>query len=140
MSLYRLGNVHSSRLKCSRCVPAGSQCKLNNNKYVPQECKVFQEQGKCHVQGACVRCLPEVYLVSSHNQLGQEVASQRLGMGQPPQVRGGPGGMQAQRPSYKFSQNVRNQPQGHPGNVGMQSQDSVQQAIHIPVSIYIPST
>lgn len=59
-------------------------------------------------------------------------ASQRLGMGQPPQVRGGPGGMQAQRPSYKFGQNVRNQPQGHPGTVGMQSQDPVQQSIHIP--------
>ncbi|XP_067047284.1 polyadenylate-binding protein 1-like isoform X7 [Acropora muricata] len=64
--------------------------------------------------------------------IGQGGASQCLGMGQPPQVRGGPGGMQAQRPSYKFGQNVRNRPQGPPGNVGMQSQDSVQQAIHIP--------
>ena len=71
--------------------------------------------------------------------IGQGGASQCLGMGQPPQVRGGPGGMQAQRPSYKFGQNVRNRPQGPPGNVGMQSQDSVQQAIHIPVSIHIPS-
>ncbi|XP_067047301.1 polyadenylate-binding protein 1A-like isoform X2 [Acropora muricata] len=59
-------------------------------------------------------------------------ASQRLSMGQPPQVRGGPGGMQAQRPSYKFSQNVRNQPQGSPGNVGMQSQDPAQHYIYIP--------
>ena len=66
-------------------------------------------------------------------------ASQRLGMGQQPQMRGGPGGMQAQRPSYKFGQNVRNQPQGHPGTVGMQSQDPVQQSIHIPVSIHVPS-
>ncbi|XP_074606404.1 polyadenylate-binding protein 1-like [Acropora palmata] len=64
--------------------------------------------------------------------IGQGGASQCLGMGQPPQVRGGPGGMQAQRPSYKFGQNVRNQPQGHPGTVGMQSQDPVQQYIHIP--------
>ena len=71
--------------------------------------------------------------------IGQGGASQCLGMGQPPQVRGGPGGMQAQRPSYKFGQNVRNQPQGHPGTVGMQSQDPVQQYIHIPVSIHIPS-
>ncbi|XP_074606406.1 polyadenylate-binding protein 1A-like [Acropora palmata] len=41
--------------------------------------------------------------------------------GQPPQVPGGPGGMQAQ-----------GQPQGHPGTVAMQSQDPVQQAIHTP--------
>ncbi|XP_044181817.1 polyadenylate-binding protein 4-like isoform X1 [Acropora millepora] len=41
--------------------------------------------------------------------------------GQPPQVPGGPGGMQAQ-----------GQPQGHPGTVAMQSQAPVQQAIHTP--------
>ena len=73
MFFCRLGSVHFSHLKCSKCVPAGGPCNLNNNKYVPQACKVFQEEGKCHVQGACVRCLPEVYLVSSHNQLSQEV-------------------------------------------------------------------
>ena len=67
-------------------------------------------------------------------------ANQRLGgMGQPTQVRGGPGGMQAQRQPFKFGQNVRNQPQGHPGTVPMQSQDQVQQSIHIPVSIHMPS-
>ena len=71
---------------------------------------------------------------------GSGGASQRLGMGQPPQVRGGPGGMQAPRTSYKFGQNVRNQPpQGHPGTVAMQSQDPVQPTIHIPVSIHVPS-
>ena len=70
---------------------------------------------------------------------GRGGASQRLGMGQPPQVRGGPGGMKAQRQPLKFRQNVRNQPQGHPGTVEMQSQDPVQLAIHIPVSIHIPS-
>ena len=60
--------------------------------------------------------------------------SQRLGgMGQPTQVRGGPG-MQGQRPAFKFQQNVRNPPQGHPGAVTMQPQESVQQTIHIPVS------
>ena len=61
--------------------------------------------------------------------------SQRLGgMVQPTQVRG-PGGIQSQRPpSFKFGQNVRNQPQGHPGAVTMQTQEAVQQAIHIPVS------
>ena len=66
-------------------------------------------------------------------------ASQRLGMGQPHQVRRRPGGMQAQRQPFKFGQNVRKQPEGHPGTVAMQSQDPVQQAIHIPVSIHIPS-
>jgi len=59
-------------------------------------------------------------------------AGQRLGMGQPPQVRRRPGGMQAQRQPFKFGQNVRKQPEGHPGTVAMQSQDPVQQAIHIP--------
>ena len=59
------------------------------------------------------------------------------GMGQPqqvPQQVRGPGGMQGQRPTYKFQQNVRNQPQAHPGAVSMQPQEQVQQAIHIPVS------
>ncbi|XP_068705555.1 polyadenylate-binding protein 1A-like [Montipora capricornis] len=58
--------------------------------------------------------------------------SQRLaGMGQPTQVRGGPG-LQGQRPAFKFGQNVRNPPQGHPGAVAMQPQEPVQQTIHIP--------
>ena len=62
---------------------------------------------------------------------GQRVA----GMAQPQQVRG-PGAMQGQgqRPAFKFQQNVRNQPQAHPGAVPMQPQEQVQQAIHIPVS------
>ena len=57
------------------------------------------------------------------------------GMAQPQQVRG-PGAMQGQgqRPAFKFQQNVRNQPQAHPGAVPMQPQEQVQQAIHIPVS------
>lgn len=62
--------------------------------------------------------------------------SQRVGaMGQA-QVRG-PGAMQGQgqRPTYKFQQNVRNQPaQGHPGAVPMQPQEQVPQTIQIPVS------
>ena len=66
-------------------------------------------------------------------------ASQRLSMGQPHQVRRRPGGMQAQRQPFKFGQNVRKQPEGHPGTVAMQSQDAVQEAIHIPVSIHVPS-
>ena len=66
-------------------------------------------------------------------------ARQRLGVGQPPQVRGGSGGMHSQRQPFKFGQNASNQPQGHPRTVAMQSQDSVQQAIHIPVSIRVPS-
>ncbi|XP_044181818.1 polyadenylate-binding protein 4-like isoform X2 [Acropora millepora] len=49
----------------------------------------------------------------------QQVQAQQ--QGQPPQVPGGPGGMQAQ-----------GQPQGHPGTVAMQSQAPVQQAIHTP--------
>lgn len=58
------------------------------------------------------------------------------GMGQAQQVRG-PGAMQGQgqRPTYKFQQNVRNQPaQGHPGAVSMPPQEQVQQTINIPVS------
>ena len=67
-------------------------------------------------------------------------ASQRLGgTGQPPQVRGGPEGVQTQRQPLKFGQNVRNQPQRHPGAVATQSQDPVQQTIHVPVGIHIPS-
>ena len=45
--------------------------------------------------------------------------------------------MQAQRQPFKFGQNVRNQPQGHPGTVAMQS--PVEQSIHTPVSIRILS-
>ena len=62
--------------------------------------------------------------------------SQRVGgMGQA-QVRG-PGAMQqGQRPTFKFQQNVRNQPaQGHPGAVPMQPQEQVPQTIQIPVSV-----
>ena len=70
---------------------------------------------------------------------GPGSSSQRLGMGQPPQVRRRSGGMQVQRHPFKFGQNVRNRPQGHPGTVGMQSKDPIQQFIHIPVSIHIPS-
>lgn len=66
-------------------------------------------------------------------------AGQRLRMGQAHQVRRRPGGMQAQRQPFKFGHNVRKQPEGNPGTVAMQSQDPIQQAIHIPVSIYIPS-
>ena len=66
-------------------------------------------------------------------------ASQCLGMEQPPQAQGGPGEMQAQRQPFKCGQNVRNQPQGHSGTVSMQSQDPAQQAIHVPVSIHVPS-
>ena len=47
--------------------------------------------------------------------------------------------MQTQRQPFKFGQNARNQPQGHSGIVAMQSQDPVQQSIHTPVSIRIPS-
>ena len=47
--------------------------------------------------------------------------------------------MQAQGQPFTFGQNVRNQPQGHSGTVAMQSQDPVQQSIHTPVSIRIPS-
>ena len=63
--------------------------------------------------------------------------SQRVGgMGQA-QVRG-PGGMQGQgqRPSFKFRQNVRNQPaKRHPWAVPMQPQEQVPQTIQIPVSV-----
>ena len=68
-------------------------------------------------------------------QPGGAGPGQRVGgMGQQ-QVRG-PGAMQGQgqRPAYKFQQNVRNQPQAHPGAVSMQAQEQVTQAIHIPVS------
>lgn len=66
-------------------------------------------------------------------QPGGAGPGQRVGgMGQQ-QVRG-PGAMQGQgqRPAYKFQQNVRNQPQAHPGAVSMQAQEQVTQAIHIP--------
>ena len=67
-------------------------------------------------------------------------ASQHLGgMGQPPQVQGGPGGMQAQRHPVKFGQNMRKEPQEHPGAVEMEPKYPVQQAIHIPASIHVPS-
>ena len=52
---------------------------------------------------------------------------------------GGAGGLQAQRQPLTFGQNVRNQPQGHSGTVAVQSQDPVQQSIHTPVNIRIPS-
>ena len=56
------------------------------------------------------------------------------GMAQGQQVRG-LGAMQGQppRPAYKFQQNVRNQPQAHPGAVPVQNQERVQQPIAIPV-------
>jgi len=72
---------------------------------------------------------------------------QMPGGGQVPRARGirqvpprgqpvrGLGAMQGQppRPAYKFQQNVRNQPQTHPGAVPMQNQERVQQPITIPV-------
>ena len=66
---------------------------------------------------------------------GQHVGGMRQPQQMPQQVRGTRGMQgQGQRPAYKLQQNIRNQPQAHPGAVSMQPQEQVQKVIHIPVS------
>ena len=79
-----------------------------------------------------IRQVPPRGVPGQQQQPGAGDPGHRVGgMAQGQQVRG-LGAMQGQppRPAYKFQQNVRNQPQTHPGAVPMQNQE---QPITIPV-------
>lgn len=81
-----------------------------------------------------IRQVPPRGVPGQQQQPGAGGPGQRVGgMAQGQQVRG-LGAMQGQppRPAYKFQQNVRNQPQAHPGAVPVQNQERVQQPIAIP--------
>ena len=85
-----------------------------------------------------IRQVPPRGVPGQQQTAGAGGPNQRVGggMGQAQQVRGPGMQGQGQRPTYKFQQNVRNQPaQGHPAGVAMQPHDQVQQPIAIPVSI-----
>lgn len=73
--LSRLANVHSSHLKCSRCVLVGSLCN-NSSRCDLLECKC-QVVGKFQEQEASVRYLPGECLASS-SSLGREVQANVL--------------------------------------------------------------
>lgn len=82
-----------------------------------------------------IRQVPPRGVPGQQQTAGAGGPNQRVGggMGQAQQVRGPGMQGQGQRPTYKFQQNVRNQPaQGHPAGVAMQPHDQVQQPIAIP--------